>query len=624
MLERDSEMRNIFLGELKDLIEKISENLKILSAESVNSGAIDKIFQAIHTLKGMFASVDFLGAAETCHIAEDAMIHLKKINYVDSDTADILLEFVDKFEAIYTQFESFEGSSEEEQEKFYSQFDFSMLKKNLTSITGQELNLGSKMSIVVKLDPSCKLKGARAFQVLTGLEDVAKILDSKPSRHQIEEGDAFDEMHITIVTQDDEDSIKARIENVDEIASVIVETIFDESSLEDKEVMQSGGKGALQTIRVQLSLIDQLMDLLGELVIERNALSQQLAELGVNNTLFTQMDRTIYDLRRLILKTRLVPLEYIFDSIPRIVRDSVKNTDKRVKPTISGKFVEIDRTSVENLNEALLHLIRNAIYHGIESPKERKEKSKPEEGLLQIKAKIDRNDIIITVEDDGKGIDVEKIKEKAIKENLITADQKIDREGIIALLFLSGFSTSDKVTSVAGRGVGLNIVYQNIVEKLNGNINVETKKGKGTRFTIRIPTQISIMEALVVKIEGRDFTIPLSNIQHVYRLPQEKLFYHNGKPNVVINREVVPVISLKDQFNIKETSGNIKNDILIIWEQAGRKLGVQVDQIVNQQQIVLKKMDRLMSNVKGFAGFTLIGEGNIVPILDPGQLIGAV
>lgn len=622
MLERDSEMHNVFLGELKDLLEKIDANLKLLQQEAVNTGAIEKIFQAIHTLKGMFASIDFLGAAETCHIAEDSMVHLKKINYVDSDTLDILFEFADKFNEVYQMFESFDGSAEEQQNVF-NNFEFNLVKKNLLSITNQELNLGSKLNITVKFDSGCKLKGARAFQVLTTLEDVAKILESKPSRHQIEEGDSFEELFITVVTQDDEGSIKSRIENVDEIADVLIETLYDESSTAEEKTVKQATQGSHQSIRVQLSLIDQLMDLLGELVIERNALSQQLGVLGANTALFTQMDRTILDLRRLILKTRLVPLEYIFDGIPRIIRDATKNTDKKVRSAISGKFVEIDRTSVEDLNEALLHLIRNAIFHGLESPEERRDRNKNEEGVVQVKAKVDRNDIIITIEDDGRGIDVQKIKEKAINEKIIDPDQKIDRDGIIALLFLSGFSTSEKVTSVAGRGVGLNIVYQNIVEKLNGSLNVETKKGRGTRFTIRIPTQISIMEALVVKIEGREFTIPLSNIQHVYRLPNEKLFYHNGRPNVVINREVVPVISLKQQFNIAENPDQVKNNILIIWEQAGRKLGVQVDQIINQQQIVLKKMDRLMSNVKGFAGFTLIGEGTIVPILDPGQLIGA-
>lgn len=621
MLERDSEMLNVFLGELRDLLEKIQANLKILQTESVNSTALDKIFQATHTLKGMFASIDFLNAAEICHIAEDTMVHLKKLNYVDSDTLGIFFEFADKFEEIYSMFERFEGTAEEQQ-KIFENFDFSVLKKDLLSITNQELNLGSKLNIVVKLDPSCKLKGARAFQVLTVLEDVTKILESKPTRHQIEEGESFEELYVTVLTQENEQSIKTRIENVDEIVSVNIETLFDENTANEDKTVKQNTQSTHQSIRVQLSLIDQLMDLLGELVIERNALSQQLGELGVNTALFTQMDRTILDLRRLILKTRLVPLEYIFDTIPRIIRDATKNTDKKVKSTISGKFVEIDRTSVENLNEALLHLIRNAIFHGIESPKERKEKNKKEEGIVQIKAKVDRNDIIITVEDDGRGIDVNKIKEKAIKEGLIDESQKIDRDGLIALLFLSGFSTSEKVTNLAGRGIGLNIVYQNVVDKLNGSLNVETKKGKGTRFTIRIPTQISIMEALVVKIEGRDFTIPLSNIQHVYRLPDEKIFYHNGRPNVVINREVVPVVSLKDQFKMEDDPNQVKNNILIVWEQAGRKLGVQVDQIINQQQIVLKKMDRLMSNVKGFAGFTLIGEGNIVPILDPGQLIG--
>ena len=615
MLDKDSEMRNVFLGELKDILDKINNNLKTLEDDSVNSKSIDSIFQSIHTLKGMFASIEFQSAAEACHIAEDALVQLKKIKYVDSDTLDIFYEFHDKFENVLEVFNSYD-SVNQDLESLFESFEFNLLIKNLTSISSQSgINLGSKLSIVVNFDQECKLKGARAFQVLTTLENVAKIIEANPSRQQIEEGDSFVNLKVVIITQEEETSIKKLIEDVDEVSTVQIETLFDERAT-DEQGTKSVGKG-LQSIRVQLSLIDQLMDLLGELVIERNALSQQLIDLGVNSSLFTQMDRTIEDLRRLILKTRLVPLEYIFDNIPRIVRDATKNTDKKVNSIISGKYVEIDRTSVEYLNEAILHLIRNAIFHGIEPPSERKKKGKKEEAIVQINARIDRNDIVITVEDDGRGIDVKSVRKKAIEDGLITETQKIDREGLIALLFLSGFTTSENVTSVAGRGVGLNIVHQNIVEKLNGNINAESKKDKGTRFTIRIPTQISIMDALVVKIGSNQFTVPLSNVLHIYKLSEEKIYYHNGKPNVVINREIIPVVSLRDKFKIEEKGVTDNYNTLIIWEQAGKKLGVIVDQIVTQLQIVQKTADRLIQSVKGFSGFTLIGEGNVVPILDP-------
>lgn len=621
MLETDSEMRNVFLGELKDIVDKINSNLKTLENDSTNSSAINAIFQAIHTLKGMFASIEFEAAAETCHITEDAIEFLKKLNYVDSDTLDILYEFADRFENILEVFDGYD-SKLQTLDSIFGSFDFNLLNKNRISISGQSgINLGSKLSIIVEFDPSCKLKGARAFQVLNSLEQIAKIIEANPTREQIEEGESFTTQNIVIMTQEEEMAVKSRILNVDEIASVKIETLFDEKTL-DKSKDKSIGRG-VQSIRVQLSLIDQLMDLLGELVIERNALSQQLTNLGVNTALFNQMDRTIEELRRLILKTRLVPLEYLLDNIPRVVRDATKNNDKKVKTIISGKFVEIDRTSVEYLNEALLHLIRNAIFHGIESPSERKEKGKPEEAIIQVSARIDRNDILITIEDDGRGIDVKSIRQKALDDGLISADQQIDRDGLIALLFLSGFTTSDRVTSVAGRGVGLSIVHQNIVEKLNGSLNTESKKDKGTRFSIRIPTQISIMDALVVKIGTNEFTLPLSNIIHIYKLSDEKIYYHNGKPNVVLNREIIPVISLQQQFNLAVESDTITKDgnTLIIWEQGGRKLGILVDEIISQLQIVQKTADRLIQSVKGFSGFTLIGEGNVVPILDPSQFL---
>lgn len=630
-MSEDKEIRTVFLDELREHLRSIEENLNSLEKDPTDENALDELFKSSHTLKGLFGSVELNDAAEACHLAEDVLVSLRKTRFVDSDTLDILFEFLDKFENILEVLDNLNQQGVTTKDEWAvnvnAEVDVTGLVKDLRSLSGGVINLGTKYRLIVTIDPDCKLKGARAYQVLRALEDISKVIASKPTKTEIEEGTVFNDLEVTVITQEEEFSIRSHIANIDEIKNIQIEALYDESvSGKDSKESKSKSPSSIQSVRVQLSNLDQMMDLLGELVIERNSLDQQLAEMGLSTTAFSQMDRTILDLRRLILKTRLVPLEYIMEHFPRLVREGTKDTNKKVKLILSGKFVEVDRTSIDFLNEALIHLLRNSIGHGIETVEERRAAGKPEQGTIQMTARLDRNDVVITIEDDGRGIDVEKVRERAVREGLIKSDHKLDREGLLALLFLSGFSTSDQVTSLSGRGIGLSIGYTNIVEKLNGSINAETSKGKGTRFIIRIPTQISIMEALVVQVRNKPFTIPLSNIHHVYRVPDEKLFYHNGKPIVVINKEVVPVISLKERFTYffdeNESAYENKDNILIIWEQAGKRIGVLVDSIINQQQIVLKKMDRLMNSISGFSGFTLIGEGTVVPILDPGQIVG--
>lgn len=630
----DVEMAQVFVNEVREILSNLNTNLVALEKEPSDEDAIAEIMRATHTLKGLFAAMGFERIGKVCHIAEDGLESLSRAGAVDSDSLDILFSFLNKMEKILTFLTNLkvnEFSANRNLDEM-EEFGIPVLETDLKTLTTGMVNIGAKFRCLVAFDKGCKLIGARAFQVLRELENIAKILNSKPSKDDIEEGVVFSELEISLISQEPEKSIRETIETVDEIADVQLEML----SLRETGLKRKGKEvsGNIQSVRVQLSHLDQMMDLLGELVIERNALDQQLAEAGIQSQIFTQLDRTILDLRRLILKTRLVRLEYIFEHLPRLVREATKGSNKKVELIVSGKQIEVDRTSIDFLNEAIIHLIRNSIDHGIEPLDVREKAGKREHGVLQVIAKIDRNDVMITIEDDGNGIDIQSLREKAIKDGYISKSSKIDREGLIALLFLSGFSTSKQVTKLSGRGIGLNIAYTNITEKLNGSINVETQKGKGTRFTLRVPVLLSIMEALIVEVEDRIFTIPMSNIHRIYRISDEKLFYHNGRPLVVVNKEVVPVVSIKEIFELGAPSEKIhvgktfesytKNDkdkIVIIWEQAGKFTAVLVDSILSQQQIVLKKMDSLMAQVKGFSGFTLIGEGTIVPIIDPTQLI---
>ncbi|MFX1534356.1 MAG: ATP-binding protein, partial [Promethearchaeota archaeon] len=491
------------------------------------------------------------------------------------------------------------------------------------TLTAGTIKIGTKYHLIVSFHPDCRLKAARAFQVLSTLDSVSKIIFSDPSKSKIEDGAVFSDLNIIIITQEDETSIQEHVVQVDEVLKVQIERIYDTADESaDRKVVST-----IQTVRVQLSQLDQMMNLLGELIIERNALVQQLHLSGSQLRLFNAMDRAIEDLRRLILRMRLVPLEYLFDHFPRLVREATKGTNKNVKLITSGKHIEVDRTSIDLLNEALIHLVRNAVDHGIEPMKLRKESGKDEQGLIQIIAKKNRNDVVITVEDNGQGIDIQAIRDRAIKEGYINKHSRIDRDGIIALLFLSGFSTSKQITQLSGRGIGLSIAYTNIVEKLNGFINVETQKDVGTRFILRIPASLSIVHALVIKIEDALFTLPLDNVSRIYRITDEKIIYHNQRPFIVINKKAISVISIKKAYGLinypttaKEKADKSKEKIIVLWEQGNKQIGILVDSILGQQKIVFKQTDRLMSKIPGYAGFTQIGEGTIVPILDPTKL----
>lgn len=611
-----------------------------LERDQADQKAINEIMRVTHTLKGLFAATEFMELGKLCHSAEDAMVELTKLGFVDSDTLTILYSFLDKLNEIFSLInKTFDEFSKTQGEEFdftllmkkvteRLEVDFSTLVSELQTLTSVDLKIGKKYRLIVSFDPECRLKSARAFQVLTSLEQISKILYANPSKDKLEEGTVFSDLNIVIITQEDEKVIQEQANSVEEVADIQVEKIFDTPTKRDEPKVIS----SIQSVRVQLSQLDQIMDLLGEIVIERNSLAQQLQLSGEQLRFFSAMDRAVDDLRQLVLKMRLVPLEYIFEHFPRLVREGTKGTNKKAKLAMAGKQVEVDRTSIDLLNEALIHLIRNAVDHGIEPMDVRKSKGKDEQGFIQVTAIFDRNDIVITVEDNGKGIDVEAVRAKAIEDGYIKENDKLDREGLIAILFLSGFSTSEQVTKLSGRGIGLSIAYTNVVEKLSGSINVETQKDIGTRFIIRIPISLSILDALVVQTEDRLFTIPLANVSRVYQISDEKIYYHNQRPFIVVNREVIPVVSVKEKLNLNNNTftskvkqkKNTKDRVIMLWEQGGKKIGVQVDAILGQQQIVFKKTDPLMSQVKGFSGYTLIGEGTIVPILDPTGLIGMV
>ncbi len=627
----DKEMREVFLNELRELLSSLNKNLILLEEYPSHTKAIDEITRIVHTLKGLFAATEFVSIARVCHIAEDALIALSKTGFVDSDSLDILFTFLNRLEELLGFITKGKGIEE------FEGFDFSPLMKELETLSLDSLNLGRTYRMVVHFDDRSTLKGARAFQVLTTLENIAKITEAKPSKLEIEEGIVFSSLEVIFISQEEKKIIQEHVELVDEVAQVQLEMLVETLEvvqLKDKKrgPAREAEPSSIQSVRVQLAHLDQMMNLVGELVITRNAMTQLLDLSGPQSYLFNEMDKTILELRTLILKTRLVPLQYIYEHYPRLVREATKGSNKKINLMLGGKDLEVDRTVIDYLNEALIHLIRNSVNHGIEDTTERERLGKSLMGKIELKAQIERNDILISIEDDGRGIDLDSVRKKAIEQGFITQETELDHDGIIALLFLSGFSTSEKLTDLSGRGIGMTIVYNNVVEKMNGTLSVDTEKGVGTLITIRLPRSIAIMEALIVRADSREVAIPMGNIFRVYQIQDRQVFYHNERPFVVVNKEIIPVLSLGDTFEDdseklefdNSESLESSNKAVIIWERAGKKIGVLVDAILAQQQIVLKKMDKLLSQVKGFSGVTLMGEGTLIPVIDPTQLVGGV
>jgi two-component system chemotaxis sensor kinase CheA len=502
-----------------------------------------------------------------------------------------------------------------------SEFDLSTVVRDLEIVQKGDIKTGVPFDLTIEFDKNCKLKGARAFQILSKLDDISKIIKADPSRKDIEDEKSFSNLKVLIISNEDEKEITNEIKKVDEVSSVRVEKLAGKTQ---KFVEEKGTliQEETQTIRIPLTALNEMMSTLGEIIIERNNAEKELQKNYDQDYSFGNFDRITNELQNLILKARLVPLENIFNFYPRLVRKLAKESNKNIDLIIEGENVKIDRISLDVINETLIQILRNSIDHGIESSKDRKKMNKAEAGKIVIKAKREYQDIIITIEDDGKGIDIPSLKKNAFNKKIVEQNDKLTKENLISLLFQSGFSTKEKVSTLSGKGNGLYSVYTNVVDKLRGKIDVLTTKDVGTRFTMRIGVSFLILDVLVVEMKKTFFTIPLVNVRKVISVPKDKFYFDTqSKPYIVLNKEIIPVVSIRNNNKMEPMSQsdleiNTKG-LVVIWEQVENKLAFLIDKIITQQQIVYKPMDSLMSKINGFNGFSFIGEGNVAPIINP-------
>jgi two-component system, chemotaxis family, sensor kinase CheA len=381
------------------------------------------------------------------------------------------------------------------------------------------------------------------------------------------------------------------------------------------------------TIRVNTEKLDSLMDVVGELVIVQSQLLESARHLtGNNNALqrnLSQVTRITKELQHTSMSLRMIPVKATFQKMERLARDLARDCGKKVNFCVEGEDTELDRTVVEEINDPLMHMVRNSLDHGLEPAEMRLKAGKPELGKVQMKAYHQGSNIVLEISDDGRGIDEKKVFAKALKQGLITEGQNITKEEILNLIFLPGFSTAEKVTSISGRGVGMDVVRRNI-EKLRGKIEIESEVGKGSRFRIILPLTMAIIDGLIVKVGEDRFILPTTSVKMAYRPAAESLSTVQGRGEVLdLRGKILPLHRLHQKFSIEPKAHNPSDGIVVVVEHSGRVSGLLVDEMVSKQEVVIKSLGALMQGLPGVAGGAILGDGNIALILDPASLLSA-
>ena len=507
--------------------------------------------------------------------------------------------------------------------------------------------------ITVYLQKSCVLKAARAFLVFKSVESKGELIKSVPTTEQIEDEEFEFDFSWILATKESKESIKNLIMNVSEIADVAIddfayqvekteevqatateakETVVKEEKKETAKKPAVKGKVASRSVRVDIDKLDVLMNLVSELIIAKNALvsvssAEGSTDLSSNSTFnenIEYLERVTTNLHESVMKVRMVPIESVVNRFPRMIRDLNRKLNKKMELYMTGEDTELDRTVIDELGDPLMHLLRNSADHGLESNEERVRLGKPEVGSIYLDAYQDGNNVTIEVRDDGAGINIEKVRKKAIEKGSITEQQAetMSEKEYIDLLFRPSFSTADKISDVSGRGVGLDVVKTKI-ESLGGSIEARTVKGEGSTFIIQLPLTLAIIQALMVEVGNEKYAIPLGNIDTIEEISEDEIKLVQSKEVIYLRGSVIPIVRMNEVLEMEdyEQDPQKQSMVVVVVKKGDQRLGLGVDNLLGQQETVIKSMGHHITNAKLFSGATILGDGEVALILDTNTLI---
>lgn len=673
------EMIGAFLDEVEEQLQLLEQSILELERKGETPEIIQNIFRVAHTLKGSSAAMGFEKMKLLTHEMENVLDkirnhqleatkpviniliqcldHLSMLkedfvadrNDIKVDISSTLSELKKILSGEYNQSKNTKKTKnkvidsmvqETEQEDKAKQF---MLDLEQQIQLEQAVNSGLNLLVCeVKLSEDSVMKSARAYLILNHFNQIGTVIKVEPNILETQDDLEISKVSYLVITQLDAKTIENKAQNeLMEIDSIKVYPyhleILKQQPLGAGNVKAGADsktnskavdivRNVSQTVRVGVERLEKMMDLVGELVIERTRIAQagkilyeryksddtieDLVEIS------NQVSRVTNELQEIVLKTRMLSVKRLFGRFPRLVRDLAEALNKEVELIMEGEETELDKTIIEDIADPLIHLIRNAVDHGIETPEERVKAGKPPKGTLHINAFYRENHVILTIQDDGRGIDLERVKESAVKKQIITAQEaaSLTEHEVINLIFHAGFSTSQTVSDISGRGVGMDIVRSRI-DKLNGIIEVETKQGEGTKFIIKLPLTLAILTGLLVKINDEIYALPMSNVIEIVRKSENEIESVKGQAIAVIRGKTLPLIWLHDYFNIPRKKKR-KNIFIVVLGVAEKRLGLVVDELIGNQEIVVKSLGSYIGKLETFSGATILGDGSVACILD--------
>lgn len=643
--------RDIFLTESAEYVQSIVEGLLALESDPGDLEPIETVFRGAHSLKGMAGAMGYDRTADLTHKMESLMDTVRKgEQQVDSDLVDLMLRAVDVVKELIDDESS--GGSEVDTEAV------AQALAARTAVAGEPVEAqategedgspavedGSpraakpgqtRYRLKVTLDEKTVLKSVRAYMVLKRLNYIGTVEETVPSVREIEDEDFGHCFEAVVRTSQGIGRVRDSATAVTEVVGVEVEEVGVEETLEAAAfVAREGSKGAAgtksivpklsetQTVRVSIGHLDKLVNLVGELVIIRSQLEQRARETGDTRTLdiLAEFQRASGELQHEVMQTRMVPVGNIFNRFPRMVRDLARDLGKEVDFEMDGVDIELDRTVLDEIGDPIVHLLRNAVDHGMEAPKTREKAGKPGRGRVRLTASRERDQVEITVDDDGKGMDLEGIWSKAVDSGLADpADRELySDEEVLLFTCAPGLSTAREATKTSGRGVGMDVVKGKI-EYLGGSLSVRTLPGEGSRFTLSLPLTLAIIQALLVGVGGRVFAIPLSAVSEVVAPDEMRIDTVDGKPVAVVrDGDVVPIHHLDVICGLSSDVERIpaKDEHVVLVDTHEDVRALAVGELLGRQEIVIKPLSGLFRQIRGIGGATLLGDGRIALILD--------
>jgi len=657
----DDQYLDAFIRESEEAITELNNSLLELESDPSNTEAMDSIFRTAHTLKGNFGAMGFDNAADLAHAMEDLLDEMRQGEMeVTPDLMDLVFAGVDQIEVIVGEIEE-HGESGTETDEMVEELravleegaaaagdtettddGSSDSDESLTTDAGvsdADIDGDAVDERVLQAEISVgesDMLGVDSMLAVESIEGRFDILDSSPGRADIEDGE-FEDTFVLYLDGPDAATVDAELGTTGKVDSFDVTDVTDElvsdtgtdsDAADDSEAGSDSGSDPdpeaeeehsvdeIKSVRVDVDQLDDLHGLVEQLVTSRIKLRRGVEKDDLDSTgeTLNELDKITANLQNTVMDMRLIPLKKVVGKFPRLVRDLARELDKDIEFEIEGEDIELDRTILTEISDPLMHILRNSVDHGIESPEEREQAGKSRTGHITLRASRERDHVIIEVEDDGAGLDVDGIREKAIEKGVRSPEEldAMDDSAVYDLVFHPGFSTADEVTDTSGRGVGMDVVHDT-VSQLDGSVSVDSEPGEGTTVSLRLPVTMAIVKVLFVKVGGEEYGVPIKNVDEITGTEEAKQV--NGQEVIKHNDEIYPVIHLDDTFDIEGETAN-GDGMLVRIRESERQVALHCDSVNSQEEVVVKPLEGILSGTPGLSGTAVLGDGNIVHILD--------